>query len=311
MNSSAHPYNTSNYEQLMETIKACFSVLDFIICTAFSVLIIGTVRRSADLRKEVRYFLLSHHLVFLTLFFGFGAVFSGIRALQVNAPRLACWTIFAVQIVVGRGLLLTLTLMSLNACIAICWPLKHLSIVYMVKFKMMVCLWILALLDPVVSLIYESISTSPEEIVQLDPSCPSSLNSIPARIAGVVFIVLLVILMAISYVLIYREAKHAGHLNSANKAARNTIVIHGLQITLHIIPTLIVIGIGRNPKLWALNLANFIIFSFAQCFSPIVYGLRCKELQCKLLTMYRICCCSPQATSSNVELQPSPGHSLE
>ncbi|XP_078521727.1 putative G-protein coupled receptor 148 isoform X2 [Lissotriton helveticus] len=311
MNSSVHQYNTSSYELLMETIKASVSMVDFIICAAFSVLIIRTVRRSSDMRKEVRYFLLSHHLVFLTLFFGFGAVFSGIRATQVNAPRLACWIIFAVQIAVGKGILLTLTLMSLNASVAICWPLKHLSIVYLVKFKMMVCLWILALLDPVVSLIYESINTSPEEILQLDPSCPSSLNSIPARVAGIVFILLLVILMVISYVFIYREAKHAGHFNSSNKAARNTIAIHGLQITLHIIPTLIFIGIGRNPELWALNIANYIIFSFAQCFSPIVYGLRCRELQCKLLTMYRIFCCAPQATSSNVELKLSPGHSLQ
>ncbi|XP_069474392.1 odorant receptor 131-2-like [Ambystoma mexicanum] len=311
MNSSVPQLDTSNLELLVETVKASVSLLDFIICSLFSVLIIRTVRKSSEMRKEVRYFLLSHHLSCLTVFFGIGAVFSGIRALKLNAPRLLCWIIFAMMITAGRGIMLTLALMSLNACVAICWPLKYLSIVNLVKFKLTVCVWVFAMLDPLISLIYESTTSPPGEILQLDPSCPTSLNGIPARIAGIVFILLLMVLIILSYVLIYREAKRAGHFNSTNTAARNTIIIHGFQITLHIIPTLIAIGIGRSTELLALNLANFIIFSFAQCFSPVVYGLRCKELQCKLLALYRNGCCFPEITSSNVQLQLTPRNSTE
>ncbi|MEE6500753.1 hypothetical protein FKM82_003915 [Ascaphus truei] len=307
MNSST---NESNSQQFIESIKACVYLVDFIVCSVFTVLIIQTVWRDSVLKKEVRYFLLCHHLMCLTLFFGLGTIFSGMRAFQVNAPVLVCWIVFAVQIAIGRGLMLTLTLMALNTCIAVCWPLRYLAFVHSVKLKVTACMWIIAVLNPAVSVVYESIKMSPQFILHLDPTCPSSLTSIIFRIAGMAFIMLLALLILASYILIFREGRRTGHFNSSNKQARRTIAIHGLQIALHVLPTLVTIWIGGKAKYIVMNLANFIIFSFAQCCSPVVYGLRCTELRHKFIVQ-RNRCFTVRTSDSNGEEQLRNGYSVD
>ncbi|KAM3930977.1 odorant receptor 131-2-like [Leptodactylus fuscus] len=281
--------NDSNFSQVVQTVKASFYLLDFFICSIFTISITYTVWRDSILKKEVRYFFLCHHLVCLTLFFGLGTIFSFLRAFQVNAPVLVCWIIFAVQIIIGRAVLLTLVLMALNTCVAVCWPLKYLRFVHSMKSKLMVCIWIIALFDPLVSLIYESITQGRQFIVRPDPHCPSTLSSTLARIAGIVFIVVLVCLILGSYIIMFREGKRAGHFTTSNHQAKRTILIHGLQLSLHIFPTIMNIWIGGKMDFILFDLINFIILSFAQCLSPVVYGLRCTELRHKFIKR-QFCC---------------------
>ncbi|KAM8953205.1 odorant receptor 131-2-like [Pelodytes ibericus] len=281
--------NTSSSRQIENTVKACVYLVDFLICSTFTIMIMQTVLKESVLKKEVRFFILCHHLWCLTLFFGFGTVFTGIRAFMFNVPVLACWIIFAVQITIGRGLLMTLVLMALNTCIAVCWPLRYLAFVHSMKLKVIVCIWLIALLDPVVSVIYESIVNSQKFILSLDPTCPSSMTSLASRIVGIIFIIIVVSIILVSYILLFREGKRSGHFNSSNYHARRTIIIHGVQIALHIVPTFVTISIGGKLNYIILDLTSFIIFSFAQCFSPFVYGLRCPELRNRLILRQHCC----------------------
>ncbi|XP_073432716.1 uncharacterized protein [Dendrobates tinctorius] len=279
----------SSSSRLLDTVKGSFYLLDFLISSIFTILITHTVWRDSVLKKEVRYFLLCHHLVCLTLFFGLGTIFNLIRAFQLNAPVLVCWIIFAVQIMFGKAVLLTLVLMALNTCIAICWPLKYLRLAHSLKFKLTACLWIIALLDPVVSLLYESIQMGQQYIVKLDPTCPTTLSSTFSRIFGIIFIIILVILIVGSYIIIFREGKRAGHFTKSNHQAKRTILIHGLQLALHIIPTVMTIWIGGKPDYFTLDLTSFIIFSLGQCLSPVVHGLRSSELRQKFNERHSCC----------------------
>ncbi|KAM4694544.1 odorant receptor 131-2-like isoform 1-T2 [Discoglossus pictus] len=289
--------NISSSDQLIRKAIAFFCLADFIICSTLTILITQTVWKDSALKKEVRFFLLCHHLIYLALFFGLATIFYMFRAFQVNAPILFCWILFAVQISIGRGVLLTLVLMAVNTCIAVCWPLKYQGFVHSVKIKIMVSIWIIALLHPTVSLVYESIKATPEVIVSWNSSCPTTLNGIISRIAGMVFIVVIVILIVICYILIYIEGRRAGHFNRSNKQARRTIIIHGLQVILHIVPTLMNIWIANKPQYLPLSLVNFIIFSFAQCLSPVVYGLRCTQLRHKFIVQRH--CCAVNLSDSN------------
>jgi hypothetical protein len=102
------------------------------------------------------------------------------------------------------------------------------------------------------------------------------LNGIPARVIGMLFLFLLLSVILLSYSLIYWEGNHAGRFNSSNIKARKTVLIHLVQISLHVVPTLIIIGLGKmcGVFFFALNLVLFSIFAFAQCFNPLVYGSR-------------------------------------
>nr|DBA25881.1 TPA: hypothetical protein GDO54_010218 [Pyxicephalus adspersus] len=267
-------------------VKATFYFLDFLICCVFTILITQTIWRDSVLKKEVRFFLLCHHLICLTLFFLIGTVFTFLRAIQANAPAIVCWIIFAVQISIGRGVLITLALMALNICIAVCWPLKYLVFVQSVKRKIVAGLWIISVFDPAISVLYEFIEKGLKHSVHRDPSCPTTLSGIISRACGIVFIIILLCLITVSYIFMFREGKRAGHFTNSNNQARRTILIHGLQTTLHIIPTFLTILLGGTNESPLLDLVSFTIFSFAQCASPIVYGLRCKELRDKLNKRY-------------------------
>uniref|UniRef100_A0A8C5MWF7 G-protein coupled receptors family 1 profile domain-containing protein n=1 Tax=Leptobrachium leishanense TaxID=445787 RepID=A0A8C5MWF7_9ANUR len=281
MNSTTNTTSISGH--FRETVKACIYLVDFFVCSSFTILIMQTILRDAALKKEIRFFFLCNHLVSLSLFFGFGTIFVGIRAFRFNVPVLACWIIFAVQIVIGRTLLMTLALMALNTCIAVCWPLKYLAFIHSAKCKLIVCMWIIAIISPLSVLIYESATKSPKQILKLDPTCPSGLTSLASRIEGVIFMFLGLSLIAIFYILLYREGRRSGHFNNSNVRARRTIIIHGIQIVFHVLPVIVnVILIGKNAHV-ALDLMCFIIFSLAQCLSPVVYGLRCSELRSKLI----------------------------
>lgn len=296
MNNTTEENN--NTDSSLHLVKATFYLLDFLVCCFFTIIITQTIWRS-PLKKEVRFFLLCHHLMCLTFFFLTGTIFYFLRALRVNAPAIVCWIIFAVQITIGRGVLISLALMALNTCIAVCWPLNYQAFSHSVKRKIVAGSWIISLFDPTISVIYEIIAKGPKHSVRLDPSCPTTLSGLLPRVAAIVFLIILVSLIIGSYVAIYREGKRAGHFTKYNKYARRTIFIHGLQIALHIIPTFLVIALGKEKTVYLmLDLVSFIIFSFAQCASPIVYGLRCKELRDKFVERY-LCHVKQLSTTGN------------
>ncbi|XP_043926991.1 uncharacterized protein LOC122801593 [Protopterus annectens] len=284
MNSTNNASSDSSDQLIISRVKATTNLIAFITTTTFMCLIVQTVWQHLDLRKEIRHMLLCHHLICIAVYFGLGFLFYGIRTLKLNAPVLLCWITFAVQTAFGRGILLTLTLMAVNTCITICWPLRYLSFVHAVGRKVMALLWFLAVINPIWSTIYELQESHPGYVYERDPSCPTSLGRLAPRIGGGIFIFTLVIIIGLSYCFIYREGKQSGHFNHSNIRARRTILIHTLQLSFHIIPVFILI-VARKRLSPTSEIASYIIFSVAQSLSPVIYGFRCKEIRNKMKWM--------------------------
>ncbi|XP_067897632.1 odorant receptor 131-2 [Heterodontus francisci] len=280
---------TSDY--IFNTVKASVYLTDFIVTAICSHVIICTVQQELELKCETRYILLCQHLIYASIYFALGTLTNGFRLFSINLPRILCWILFTVQVTFAQCIMLTLTLMSLNACLAICWPLRYNSLVDSAKKKITAIMWILAMQNPLWSIIYQSLNVSLAYIIEKDNSCPNPMNGVATRQIGIAFILLCFIMIVLSYCLIYREGKRAGHFVTSNVQARRTILIHGVQLSFFIVPVLITIGLGKRPKLSMLYLANTVIFSVAQCLSPVVYGLRCKEFQNKLRKT-KFCCCT-------------------
>ncbi|XP_012497932.1 PREDICTED: uncharacterized protein LOC105808749 [Propithecus coquereli] len=284
MNLSSEHCNISDWLRLEATVKASVYVVAFSFATFITALVIAIVSQNLNLRREARYILLCHHLLCISSYCGLGIVFQGMRALLANSPLLICWVVFGAQLSVGEGILFTLALMALNTYVVICWPLKSLSFVDSVKYRILAGTWATVILKNVCLFLIESTNPSVVSVFKSEPLCPVILNGTAARAIGMVFLFLLLSIILVSYSLIYQEGKRAGHFNRSNIKARRTILIHLVQISLHVIPTLIFIGLGKACGLFyfALNLVLFGIFAFAQCFNPLIYGLWNKELQRRL-----------------------------
>uniref|UniRef100_A0A8C9QDY2 G-protein coupled receptors family 1 profile domain-containing protein n=1 Tax=Spermophilus dauricus TaxID=99837 RepID=A0A8C9QDY2_SPEDA len=262
MNVSSEHCNISDWLRLEASVKASVYLVAFSFATFITVVIVTIVSQDRKLRKEVRHILLCHHLLCISSYCGLGVVFQGMRALLAHSPRLICWVVFGVQLSVGEGILFTLALMALNTYLAICWPLKSLSFVGSVKYRILAGTWTTIILKNVCLFLIEVTNLAPIAVFKLEPL----------------------------YSLIYREGKRAGHFNRSNLKARKTVLIHLVQISLHVLPTLIILGLGKRcgVSFFALNLVLFGVFAFAQCFNPLVYGLQNPELRSRL--HHKLCC---------------------
>lgn len=285
--------NRSELIQTLVKVKSGLYLIHFVFITAVSVLIIKTVREDFKLKKEVRYFLLCHHLLCSSLFCFLGTVSNTMRAFQVQ--NLSIWIIFGVQAAIGESVLITLTLMALNTSLAVCWPLRYLAFIHSVKHKVTVCVWIGVTLKSACLVVIEYTTREPEDIFEAEPSCPTILGGNFAKVSGIVLISLLAVIIITSYFFLCREGKLAGHFNNSSTKARKTIIFHGLQMSFHILPPLIIIAIGRRPEHAELKFGAFVVFSFAQSFSPVVYGLRSRDLQDKI-------CFRPEGSQYNIHL---------
>uniref|UniRef100_A0A8D0KCQ2 G-protein coupled receptors family 1 profile domain-containing protein n=1 Tax=Salvator merianae TaxID=96440 RepID=A0A8D0KCQ2_SALMN len=283
--SNSPPYAVSDWLQSQQLfviatlvrIKGCLYLANFIFITAVTILIVKTMRKKPTMKKEIRYFLLCHHLLCSSLYCCFGMVSNMIQMFHVK--QVWIWITFGVQAAVGKTVLVTLALMAMNTCLAICWPLRYPAFLHAVKLRVIICVWIGTILISVCLIIAESAYSDPEEVSEVELSCPALLSSNFAKITGIALILLLSAIITTAYFFLYREGKHRGHFNSSNKKARKTIIFHGLQISFYIIPSLIIRAIGKDAKYTAVKFAAFVFFIFAQSFSPVVYGLRNKELQ--------------------------------
>ncbi|KAM9664561.1 uncharacterized protein ACIGJ3_010997 isoform 1-T2 [Trichechus inunguis] len=290
MNLSSEHCNISDWLRLEATVKASIYVVAFSFATFITIIVIAIVSQNLKLRKEIRYILLCHHLLCISSYCGLGIVFQGMRALLANSPLLICWVVFGAQLSVGEGILFTLALMAVNTYLAICWPLRSLSLVSSVKYRILAGTWTTIILKNVCLFLMEGTSPTAVAVFQSEPLCPVILNGTPARVIGIVLLFLLLSVILVSYSLIYQEGKRAGHFNRSNIKARKTVFIHLVQMGLQVVPTLVFIGLGKmcGVFFFALNLVLFGIFAFAQCFNPLIYGLRNRELQSRL---HRWMCC--------------------
>ncbi|XP_016370886.1 olfactory receptor 2T2-like [Sinocyclocheilus rhinocerous] len=268
--------NLADSNRLLETIKSFVHFGAFIVTGLFTCLIIATVRNNQELHQNPRYILLCQHCICVTGFNIMGAVVHALRSLRWPISRITCWILFDLQVVMARGLMITLTLMSISACLSICMPLRYPILVQRFYRWVALVACILALLNPVVFTVLACVRFPWDYVVGLDTECSTALEGTACIASALVLLLLLVLLIIISYVAIYLEGRRAGHFTRSNSKGRRTILIHSLQMSLHILPSLIIIS--RHQEALPIAVSIFILFSFAQSLSPVVFGLRCKEL---------------------------------
>ncbi|XP_030630618.1 olfactory receptor 4K17 [Chanos chanos] len=266
--------------KLLDTVKACFHSGAFIFTGLFTYLIIVTVHGTPELQTNARYALLCQHCACVAGFNVTGATLHALRALRLSTMRLVCWVLFDLQVALARGLIITLTLMAVNTCLSICKPLHYLTLVHRTRTVVILVSWFLALVNPVVFTVLACVDTPWDYVVGPDPMCSTTLEGKAPRISALALLALLILLIVGSYVLIYLEGHRAGHFSRSNSRGRRTILIHTLQMSLHLLPAVMIIS--RLDQYLPLALANFTVFCAAQSLSPVVYGLRCRELRSHL-----------------------------
>ncbi|KAA0719062.1 hypothetical protein E1301_Tti007620 [Triplophysa tibetana] len=266
--------------KLLEMGKAFAHSGAFIVTVIFTCLIIVIVQNSSELRENPRYILLCMHCTCVSMFNILGAVVHSLRSLQWPVSRIVCWILFDLQVVMARGLMITLTLMSVTTCLSVSLPLRYPALVQRYRHWVMLASCVFALFNPVVFTVLACVRYPWDYVIGLDTECSTALEGMACIVSALTQLSLLIMLIIGSYVLIYLEGRRAGHFTASNSKGRRTILIHCLQMSLHILPSLIIIS--RHQARFAVALALYIVFCSAQSLSPVVFGLRCKELSMEM-----------------------------
>ncbi|XP_038642931.1 olfactory receptor 4M2 [Scyliorhinus canicula] len=288
---------TSSEGQFIE-IRVFASVTSFVLLAFFNLVIDCTILSEDRLRSQARFVLLFHLLVSGLIYFGLSSTFYLLIYLGAVMSAASCLTLLLFLMISGSTILLTLTVMAVDRYLAICHPLKYSSFCTQSRVWALSSLtWVVSAAIPL-ALVSQHMMSEPG--LRGSTRCEASnLHSSynMKQTSKILLICICTVLILYSYYKILAEGRRIGVMNRRNKRARSTILMHGVQLAVYIIPTFInfilhlVAQAGKlDPGTKSLfEVLNFAFFSLAQCVSPVIYGLRKEELWER--TSRRFPCC--------------------
>ncbi|XP_072230559.1 odorant receptor 131-2-like [Leuresthes tenuis] len=198
---------------------------------------------------------------------------------------------------------LILVVMSLERCVAVCYPLRHASIITTRNTAVaVIVVWAICLLNVVIQILlmlefpFEELET-----LQMNTFC----NTVAMLLTPLsydyeeAYIYFLFISSGVAIISTYIVVIIAARSASTNKAsalkARNTVLMHLVQLGLSISSTLhnpLLIAVSKLVVLRVLlRIQNFFYVSIIilpRCLSALIYGLRDQTIRPVL--MYNLCC---------------------
>lgn len=210
-----------------------------------------------------------------------------------------CLLLLAVAIVTSQNTPLNLASMVVERYVAVCLPLHHAQLCTVRKTHWLIGLmWAFSTLAIVPDVVF-LLATEPLAFYRLRVSCsreivfrnPYSLKKREAL--HIVLLVMVWLVLIYAYARILHAAKTANKA-AENKKARDTVVLHGVQLLLgmlvYVRPMIESVLTYMLPdKVTDIRFTSYIFSNIMpRLFSPLVYGLRDKTFR-RYMTRYLIC----------------------
>ncbi|XP_061435621.1 odorant receptor 131-2-like [Lethenteron reissneri] len=263
------------------------------LCLFFSITI--TIFIEMKLRENSRYILFANLLACDTFFLLYSTIMATLIWLQTNLSLTSCNVNTMVSTILNQSGVMCVTLMSVERYVAICHPFHHPRwFSHRKTLQFLAVIWSIASVFPLASgiLVFTSGVT-----VNNTRTCSSyltdSLMPNPMAIAvlrefpnAVIFTVCIIALI-FTYFNIMMAARKASDDVSKAKRAKQTVVLHGLQLFLYLCSlgnTLFAILFAKmtsDPNVMTiLRLCNYLFLYYSSRFVvPLIYGIRDKQLR--------------------------------
>ncbi|KAM4547537.1 odorant receptor 131-2-like [Fundulus diaphanus] len=294
---------TESQNLLRVVLISTLSTVPSVIFLYINGTILFTLRSKAVFRDTCRYVLLYNLLLADTVQLAQSQVQFLLSVCRVKLAYSLC-TVLSMLANLTTGISpLTLVLMPLERYVAVCFPLRHSAIITIRNTTVaVVAIWAVSSLNNLTRvLLFLDFSLDRMEIWHIKDLCSNlalvlgALTSEYDRAYTCVVFVSAGVATTFSYVGVIIAARSASTDKALARKARNTLLLHLVQLGLSLSSTInnpLIIALSkvltRVAFLWVQNVFYVCLIIFPRCLSSLIYGLRDQTIRPVLL--YYLCC---------------------
>ncbi|XP_075958648.1 odorant receptor 131-2-like [Anarhichas minor] len=262
-----------------------------------------TLRSKLVFRETSRYILLFNLLCADTMQMALSQLLYLLAACRITLTYPLCGVLAMLADLTNKISPLTLVVMSLERYVAVCYPLRHTTIITMRNTAVaIIAVWTFSSLNILTQVIllldfpFEDL-----ESLQMTDFC-AKVNILLGQMSGLydkgytyfLFVSASVVIIS-TYIGVMIAARSASTDKASARKARNTLLLHVVQLGLSLSSTIytpLVIAISNiTDRLAALRIRSILyvcIFLFPRCLSTLIYGMRDRTI--RSILMYNLCC---------------------
>ncbi|XP_051250715.1 odorant receptor 131-2-like [Dicentrarchus labrax] len=306
------------YQGLLE--RVLFSTLIGMPCCVFLFIngtMLFTLRSKSVFRETSRYILLYNLLYGDTVLLALSQLLYILAACRIMPTYPECGVLVMLSSLTNQISPLTLVVMCLERYVAVCYPLRHGSIVTIRNTAVaIIVVWTFSSLNVLIRVVLLlDFPFSDLESLQMTDVCSdiamflSPMSDIYDKAyTGFVFTSAGVAVI-FSYISVMIAARSASTDKASALKARNTLLLHLVQLGLTLLSTLhasIVVSLSKTlQRLIIVRIKSFFyvfIYILPRCLSSLIYGLRDQTIRPVL--MYHLCCRLKLSRAVKAEVSP-------
>lgn len=300
--------NVTNEQQYQGTVeRVLFSVMTTVPCCIFlyiNLTMLFTLRTKTEFQETCRYILLFHLLLGDTVQMGLSQVLYVLAACRIKLAYPLCGVLTMISRLTSEISPLTLVVMSLERYIAVCHPLRHAIVVTSRSTRAAVAgVWACSSLNVIVQVgLLLDFPFAELESLQMKDFCShfalvlGPMSDIYEKAFTCFLFVSASLAVTSSYIGVMVAARSASTNKTSFQKARNTLLLHLVQLALTLsstLHTLMLKALSRmTTRLIVVRVQSVLylfVIIFPRCLSALIYGMRDKNIRPVL--MQNLCCC--------------------
>ncbi|XP_075053743.1 odorant receptor 131-2-like [Mixophyes fleayi] len=286
--------STNRTAEIVRIIFETLIIIFFCLFLYFIWLLLYVFFTTPHVRDNARYVLFIHMLINDTIYLSTGLILLFTSIFVVYLPVPICYVIVTLASATFRITPYNLAAMALERYVAICFPLRHLTLCTSQRSNYVIAIiWTIGLIPNIADFIILSTSTE-KTIFSLNLICTRetlTINIVQNTLRSntlIISLILVGLIIVFTYVRVIFIAKNMNSGSRSASKAGKTVMLHAFQFLLCLMSlTSTFVETHLRNYISFLPVVNFFVFTcLPRCLSPLIYGVRDHVFSKRIGQMY-------------------------